>query len=267
VSTRASRVRRLYGRYYRRLCCDRRVPTRDARPNSRSSAVDDIRFIHGRKGAVDVVNCPQCGTPFDRSEFEPDESYFECKDCEVALALTPAEHLAEARRHEGGAALDAKLYGESAPRLAKADGSYERPSLLPLRLWIGLLTLGAVIGTVVGVSAVVHGSYAQGAFSLAYSLCLVVPTVIGLVRRMRFALYTTYFIFGVNLLNVLLQTMQRAGSPPAKFGGTVLGALVFGGIAVLWLRWFVKNRDVFGPGMRAARLVDDIYSPGSRRDV
>jgi hypothetical protein len=226
-----------------------------------------LNLLFDVKGVDDIVNYPHCGTANDRREFEPDETYFECMECEVALVLTPAEQVAEVRRTAGNAELDQTLYGTASPQLARAADHDGPRSLAPLRLWIGLLIVGAVIRTFVGVDAVVQGSYVEGLFSLAYSVGIVVPTVIGLIKRMRFALYTTYLIFGVNSLNVLLHTVQSVGLPPERFGGRVIGALVSGGITVLWLRWFVKNRRVFGSGMETAGLVDDIYSPGAKRDV
>jgi hypothetical protein len=126
--------------------------------------------------------------------------------------------------------------------------------------------VGALTGTIVGVAEVARGLYLEGALSLAYALGVLVPTAVGLVRRRRFALYATFFVFGVNFLNALLHAVETAGESPNKFGGSVGGLVVFGAIAVLWIRWFVKNRRIFGPATRTARLGDDIYSPGAKRD-
>ena len=72
-------------------------------------------------------------------------------------------------------------------------------------------------------------------------------------------------------LDVLVNNAGVAlgASPPSNQGleamRHIFATNVFGAIAVLWIRWFVKNRRIFGPATRTARLVDDIYSPGAKR--
>lgn len=212
------------------------------------------------------MNCPNCEKVYARRDYALDERYFECKDCQVALVLSTDERLAELQGFNAGTRLDAALPGRPSSPFVRPTAS--APSLLPLRFWIGLLIVSAIVGSIRGMGQLVSGSYVVGAVTLAYTVGLLVPTIVGLLWRMKFALYLTYLIFAWNFLSLLLLVMGKnpraAGAP---FAGIVVGAVVFGTIAVLWLRWFVRYRTLFRGISPRHEVVEDIYSPRPRRDV
>jgi hypothetical protein len=213
------------------------------------------------------VKCPNCARVYERRDFEPDESYFECPDCEAGLVFSPEEQRAELRRSDAAKSLDSTLHGRPSSPFVRPSGDGQAPSLLPLRIWIGLLAVGAILTTIRGAAELAAGANVEGAVALTYSLGVLAPTLVGLLRRMRFALYSTYFIFALNFINVLLIVIQNAQGPNPRFAGTVVGAIVFGTIGFLWLRWFVRNRGLFGRGTPRMEVVDDIYSPTPERDA
>lgn len=200
------------------------------------------------------MHCPSCSKEYRRADFGRDETFFECDDCEVELALSPEERaalVADAPPHVEVHDLSHHL---------TSDGAAPARSFVPLYLWIGLLSLNLLGGLAFGVATVLAGSWPLALVVVVVYFAIFGTPIIGLVLRRSFGVYITYVYFGIIFLSLPLSILRSFSGSMAEGIGSVCGTGIWGFIAYRWVRWFYHNRHEFGVAVVEPKLHTDIYS-------
>jgi len=206
------------------------------------------------------MDCQNCQRHYRREEFADDAITFGCPHCMIELTLAPSEKLAELRRRGREPVSGAGIHtGQQPPLFAHSVRSTR-----PLTLWMILLTLLVLLHTIYGVAELETGFAFGGLLRLLICWFVLMPTVVGLKLRHWSALYATYGLFAVYFL--VLTVMLTRSSGPAQVVGRTIGVLVCASLAFVWLRWFVRNRQLFTGPLKESSLVDDVYSPSYPRN-
>ena len=187
------------------------------------------------------MKCPACQREYSRRDFDRAETYFECHDCAVALEMDEAD---EQRRKVEAVRQD---LASREPRKTYPDSGPPEGSMLPAYLWVALLALMALANVYMAINGVLAGlAGIVIAIVAVFFVAFFAITITGVLRREIYGLYLTYVIFGFVLLSAVLSLFTIGNGPKPLIIGQFVGSFCWGTLIVLWLLWFVKNRQRFG---------------------
>ena len=210
------------------------------------------------------MKCPSCRREYQRQEFD-DEERFVCADCNAELVLSPSERLDELRRHGRLDAVGARHRVEGINLASTRSGV----STVPLTLWLivlGLFSTGSIVRVLLDIW---HGDSWLAVATLVTWPPLLIATFVGSMWRRRWGLYLTYVVLTLELIRAgtwFVRDESGSAASAAEQAGAWTANVMFCGIFVGLLVWFVRHRDLFSNYRAEPAIVDDIYTSGTHKN-
>lgn len=198
------------------------------------------------------MKCPQCGKRYHLKNYPFDEVYFECEKCEVELTLSEREMFdVDPRRKRQAESL---VLIESLEEQRAFPAADRRPSSKPLTLWVVLLFVFVIGGTVSAVQRIMSGDGASGVVTLLFDWLILFPAAVGVSWRRKFGLALSIMFLALLLFGSASMVVGADDNADGLQGLRILAGFVLGVFSLAWLMWFGRNTDLFS-------------SPTARKDV